>query len=149
METVTPYSKIEELSHTFGKRLKERREEAGLNVTDLVRRYNIIDSNRCGSLSRSTIYEYEGAKAPLRTPKLSTVIILANVLGVSVEWLLGFSEVKFPHKKGPVQVTLSRKQINKFNKFLSLSEKQSAFLDKVLSLPDEQQQLIMKMINNL
>lgn len=149
MEHKTPYEKIEELSRTFGLRLKERREEAGLSIVDLAKLYSDVDPNRYNSISRSTIYEYEGVKEPLRTPKLSTVIILASILGVSVEWLLGFSEVEFPYKKGPVQVTLSRKQINKFNKFLSLSEKQNAFLDKVLSLPSEQQQLIMKMVENL
>ena len=68
MEHKTPYEKIEELSRTFGLRLKERREEAGLSIVDLAKLYSDVDPNRYNSISRSTIYEYEGVKEPLRTP---------------------------------------------------------------------------------
>lgn len=62
---------------TFGERLRQLREERGLLQREVADKLN---------LSRVAITQYEQGR---REPELSTIARLANLFGVSVDYLLG------------------------------------------------------------
>lgn len=64
----------------FPERLKQRRKELGMCQAELSRRIFVTQSVVCG---------YESGKA---LPSISTLIIIADALDVSIDWLLGREE---------------------------------------------------------
>ncbi len=65
---------------SFGENLKKARKDAGLTQIELARRAGITERS---------IYNYEYND---RVPRISTVAKLAQILGVSSDWLLGGQE---------------------------------------------------------
>ncbi|WP_281168432.1 helix-turn-helix domain-containing protein [Desulfovirgula thermocuniculi] len=62
---------------TFGERLRKRRMELGLRQEDVGKWVHV---------GKSTVSQWENG---IHMPDMETVSILANHLGVSVDWLLG------------------------------------------------------------
>lgn len=69
---------------SFGERLRGLREAAGWTQVDLARRL---------SLDRSTVACYEAGR---RTPDVHTAARIAALFGVSVDYLLGRTDVRQP-----------------------------------------------------
>lgn len=74
----------------FGKRLRQMRTDRGLTIEDLAHR---------AGLAGSTVYRFEAGKLAL--PRADTLQALAQVLGVSADYLLGSITVLDP--QGSVQ----------------------------------------------
>lgn len=70
--------------NTFGDRLKKEREAKGLTQEELARAIGV---------AVPTISEYESGK---KMPRLNKIIILARKLGVSIDYLLGETDIKEP-----------------------------------------------------
>lgn len=158
MEATNLNKKIIATAITFGKRVKQVREEKGMATTELVRLCNVNKDKGEITLSRGGLYNYEknaqlSPDTPVgefSLPKISTAIRIADALGVDASWLLGMNE---PESQGNTvkytQVTLSRKQLNAYNKFLSLTEEHRDAIQKIAHLPQEQQDMLLKMIKAL
>jgi transcriptional regulator with XRE-family HTH domain len=74
-----------ELAAVLGRRIKERRDELGWDQEVLAAQVGVV---------RSVVSNWEHGK---RTPgDLATLVALGRALGVSLDWLTGRSEDKFP-----------------------------------------------------
>lgn len=73
----------------FGKRLRQLRKEKGLTQAELAKLL---------SIGESTVSFYESGK---RQPDYETLIRLAEVFNVSVDYLLGRTEHKAPNTNKP------------------------------------------------
>lgn len=69
-------------SKTIGERIKEKREEMGLNQKELAKQLNITPS---------AVNQYEKGE---KTPSTEKLVKLAKILGVSSDYLLGASKEK-------------------------------------------------------
>jgi len=113
----------------FGKRLKETRRSLGLTLEELATKYNMAFD---GGLNKGTLSKYENGK---QEPIVSTVSNLSTILNVSVDYLMGTSDVPdFPaepndgkpfliinNRNGkPVRITLTNDQLDRAQKALEL-----------------------------
>lgn len=76
-----------------GKRIKERREELDMSVTDLASRL---------AMSKATIHRYENGE--IKNIKVPVAMAIAHELKVSAAWLLGKSEHKQRHESQELAV---------------------------------------------
>ena len=113
----------------FGKRLREVRLSQGLTLEELANKYNVIYD---GGLNKGTLSKYENGK---QEPMVSTVSHLAQILGVSSDYLLGTSNSPFlpteeddgkpfliiNNRNGlPVKISLTADQLDRAQKALEL-----------------------------
>ena len=113
----------------FGKRLKEARRSLGLTLEELAAKYNMTFD---GGLNKGTLSKYENGK---QEPIASTVSNLSTILNVSVDYLMGTSDVPdFPEDPSdgkpfliinnlngkPVRITLTPDQLDRAQKALEL-----------------------------
>lgn len=79
---------------TFAERLKTARSDKEMTQSEL--------SNKTG-LSKAIISAYENPKSKQGgNPSIANVSLLANALGVSIDWLCGVSDTKEPNKGGNI-----------------------------------------------
>lgn len=69
----------------IGKRIKSRREQLGLTLDDISRQVGV---------AKSTIQRYETGK--IETPKQPVLLSIANVLQVSLDWLMRKTDILSP-----------------------------------------------------
>lgn len=72
----------------FGERFKGLRKEKGLTQEELVEKFNKLNDTH---FNKSTISQYENNK---RKPELPILYKWANFYGVSLDFILGRSEIK-------------------------------------------------------
>lgn len=82
----------------FGKRLKELRKQHGYSMDDLINRYNKMFN---GKMNKSNLSRYENG---LQEPMYSTVVNLAKLFSVSIDYLSGEEESEYPHTYKAVQI---------------------------------------------
>lgn len=70
----------------FSERFKLARDTYGISIRDLSRYCTVFNKY---SITKATFSLWESEK---RTPTLDTITIVANILGVSIDWLAGRSE---------------------------------------------------------
>ncbi len=70
------------ISRDFGRRLKQARKKAGLTMTQAGEKVYI---------SQSVVSRYEKGES---IPTIDRVLALANLYGVSIDWLCGIKEVE-------------------------------------------------------
>ena len=105
----------------FKKRLYELRENAGMKQTELAARV---------SLKSAAISKYERG---LALPNIETVIMFAEIFGVSVDYLLGVSSIPNPYtaeKFTPkeVDIIMRFRQLQKENQ-IRIDERINTMLD--------------------
>ena len=105
----------------FANRLSELREDNDVKQSDLAKML---------SLKPSAISKYETG---LTQPNLSTIIKIAEIFNVSVDYLLGVSSVKNPYTKEnftpmECEIITRYRKLNKENK-IRVDERISAMLD--------------------
>lgn len=67
----------------MGERIREKRNEIGISQTELAKKIG---------MDKTTVSKYESGA--IKNPKISTIILMANIFGCSVSYLMGFeSEV--------------------------------------------------------
>ena len=111
----------------FGKRLKETRLSMGLTLEELANRYNAAFD---GGLNKGTLSKYENGK---QEPIVSTVSNLSTILNVSVDYLMGTSDIPrfsddvdvhkpfliINNRNGkPVKISLTSEQLDRAQKAL-------------------------------
>ena len=64
---------------TMGERIREKRIETGISQTELAKKLKI---------DKTTISKYESGK--IKNPKINNIILMANIFGCSVSYLMGF-----------------------------------------------------------
>ena len=102
-------------------RLKELRENKRLNQAGLALKL---------SVSQSTISAYEIGE---RTPDLETLIAIANLFNVSIDYLVGLSEVRYSINKGDLSFD-ELEYLSKYKQTSSLNrEKIKAYIDGLLN----------------
>src|SRR5690554_1293790 len=74
-----------------GQRIKELRESLG---------YSVDEFAKLLSVSRSSLYRYEGAYEPKELP-ISLGIKMAEMFNISLDWLAGTSDEKFRTTASP------------------------------------------------
>jgi len=103
------------------KRLKELRIGRRLNQDGLAMKLN---------LSQSTVSAYEVGE---RTPDLETLIAIANFFNVSIDFLVGLSDVKVNINHGKLKPD-EIEHLSKYKKCSSINrEKIKAYMDGLLS----------------
>lgn len=78
---------------TFGERLQSVLDAQGINRAELCRRTGLKSSNLVPYMKKDSE----------RSPKLSTAVLIANALGVSVDYLAGLTDDPAPKFHGNVQ----------------------------------------------
>ena len=105
-------------------RLRELRKKRQLNQEGLAQRLN---------LSRSSISEFESGK---RLPNLDTLITIANLFNVSLDYLIGLSDIKPPIGQPIKQSDLSPDELKYILKYRQATlidrEKIQAYVDGLL-----------------
>ena len=102
-------------------RLKELREQRRLNQEGMALQLNV---------SQSTISAYEVGE---RTPDLETLIAIANFFNVSIDYLVGRSDIKQSIKRSDLTPD-ELKHLHAYRQIKSLDrEKVKAYLDGLLS----------------
>lgn len=81
----------------IGKRIKQKRKEAGLNQKELAAKVG---------LSEASVSKYENGKVEDATHTMLTKF--ADALGVSVAWLLGMEKTEAPDSPAPLSVEEKR-----------------------------------------
>ena len=97
----------------FAERLKELRKDFGLRHIELVKHCNYLRNTK---ISQSTLSFWENLKT---TPSIDSLQVVADVFGVTIDWLIGRSEEKYTEsillrlepKFFPICVSLNEKEI--------------------------------------
>lgn len=105
----------------LGDRIKKLREDKGLTQADVCLALNI---------AQSTLANYE---TNFRSPKMDVLIAIANYYGVSVDYLLGRTDIPF------VDTAKRPKDLNRF-----LQQAEIIFDGDTYNLDDKERALVMK-----
>ena len=97
---------------TFGERFKELRLEKGLTQQELAEDFNKIYGH---TFSKPSISQYENGK---RTPENQALKNFASYFNVSIDYLLGVSDIKNNNIK-PEKKDLQNDFLTEINKFFS------------------------------
>ena len=114
---------------TFQTRLKRAMESAGLKQVDLVR----IAAERGAKLGKSQVSQYVSGKV---TPRRDVMELLAGVLGVTPQWLMGAADAMpddvAPEAAAPQALSASRQKTTDQGSVTMREFKKSNKLDNVL-----------------
>ena len=97
---------------TFGERFKELRLEKGLTQQELAEDFNKIYGH---TFSKPSISQYENGK---RTPENQALKNFASYFNVSIDYLLGVSDIK-NNNINPEKKDLQNEFLTEINKFFS------------------------------
>lgn len=103
----------------FGKRLKETRTEKRMSLEEL--------ASKVGT-SKTTLSKYERA---LREPKITIINSVADVLGVSVDWLIGYED----NESKDISHIYNNLETKRQQKVYSFAENQLKEQNKISEMP--------------
>lgn len=102
----------------FGKRLKQLREDNDLRQEDVGKIVNV---------EKSTVSQWESGK---RTPDVETIMKLADYFNVSIDYILGKTDIPTPietiaaHHEGEEWTEEELEEIEKFKEFVRMKRQQ-------------------------
>lgn len=107
---------------TIGERIKEKREEKGWSQRDLAAKMNYSNHSTIGKIERGLV----------DIPQ-SRIVQFAEVFGVSIAYLMGWTEDK---KENP-------------DEYDGISDKRQALIDFAKSVPDDKAELLLRVMKSI